>query len=58
MQYGQPRLLALVITAKVSYLAGPQVVDGALASGPTQPAYRVSVCLSTEMRAGLRTPIT
>ncbi len=58
MQYGQPWLPALVIAANVSYLAGPQVVLGAPASGPTQPAYSVSVDLSTEIRAGLRTPIT
>ena len=38
MQYGQPRLPALVMAANVSYFAGPQVVEGALASGPTQPA--------------------
>lgn len=58
MQYGQPRLLALVMTANVSYLAGPQVVEGAEASGPTQPAYRMSVCRSTKIRAGFLTPIT
>ena len=28
----------VVMAAKVSYLAGPQVVDGCPASGPTQPA--------------------
>ncbi|CAM5522937.1 hypothetical protein SCALM49S_09134 [Streptomyces californicus] len=58
MQYGQPWLPALVIAANVSYFAGPHVVEGEPASGPTQPAYRVSVAGSIEMRAGLRTPIT
>ena len=47
-----------MIAAKVSYFAGPQVALGSAASGPTQPAYRVSVFLSTEIRDGLRTPIT
>ncbi len=46
------------MAANVSYFAGPQVVEGALASGPTQPAYRVSVAVSTEIRAGFLTPIT
>src|SRR5690606_21787991 len=58
MQYGQPWLPALVMAAKVSYLAGPQVVDCCPASGPTQPAERMSVAGSPELRAGLRTPIT
>src|SRR3954451_256702 len=34
MQYGQPRLPALVMTAAVSYLAGPHVTVGMFASGP------------------------
>src|SRR5918992_3417614 len=58
MQYGQPRLPALVMTAAVSYLAGPQVVFGLPASGPTQPASSQLVSGSTASRVGLRTPIT